>query len=193
MGILIGFAAGMCVNGFQNGTDNVMSQTKKVQYWFVLHRKSEIEYLYKGVAGVVENSTLVKQFQVNTGVPGKKPTPLPRLLGRDYFLITKKFETKDIPETAPYFLEFDIPVPSDPPYGPAPYLECTLSPGEAGNGQCDWEIPGPFGLHGINGDEARLVDEGSSGCIRHRDDDITYLYNLLEPTNEEIRYYIEDI
>jgi len=29
--------------------------------------------------------------------------------------------------------------------------------------------------------------------VRHRDEDITYIYNLLEPEREEIRYYVEDV
>ena len=68
-----------------------------------------------------------------------------------------------------------------------PYTEC--------NGQCNWILPGAFGLHGVNGDLSRLSIEnpGSSGCIRHSDEDITYLYNNLDPQKEEIRYYIEDI
>ena len=163
------------------------SETKKENYWFLLHRKSNIEYLYKGQPNDIENSNLIKTFKVKVGVPGQKPTPLPNLLGREYWKIIDKFETKDNIETAPYFLVFDVPNFDTEPFGPAPYLEC--------NGQCYWEISGPFGLHGVAGDSQKISNEnpGSSGCIRHKDEDITYLYNLLDPKKEEIRYYIEDI
>ena len=102
-------------------------------------------------------------------------------------LLVRLLDAKDNTETAPYFLTLDIPVSEEEPYGPSPYLEC--------NGQCNWTLPGYFGLHGVNGDETKLSDknQGSSGCVRHSDEDITYLFNLLEPEKEEIRYYIEDI
>jgi hypothetical protein len=160
---------------------------QKESYWLLLHRKSNVEYLYKGMPGEKEKSKIVKKFQVKSGVPGQKPTPLPKLLGREYWLITGKVETKDSPETAPYFLILDIPYSEDYPYGPTPYLECS--------GQCDWVLPGSFGLHGINGDTSRLGsgNPGSSGCVRHKDEDIAYLYNLFDPEKEKIRYYIEDI
>lgn len=155
-------------------------------YWFVLHRKSQTEELFQGVPGNKEQSKLVKTFQVKTGRPSERPTPLPKLLGREYWLITKKQPEPNNPETAPYFITLDVPAPSEPPYGPSPYLEC--------NGQCDWVRPGDFGLHGVAGQPERLTesDPGSSGCVRHTDEDITYLYNLLDPENQEIRYYIED-
>jgi hypothetical protein len=113
---------------------------------------------------------------------------LPQLLGKKYWLITKKFDTRNNPETSPYFLELNVPAPAVAPYGPSPYTECNGS-------QCNWQLPGPFGLHGINGDLTRLDSDnpGSSGCIRHTDEDITYLYNLLDPIKNEIRYYIKDI
>ncbi len=156
------------------------------KYWFVLHRKANKEELFQGVPGDKKNSSLVKTFQVKAGIPGERPTPLPKLLNKEYWLITDKQEQKDNPETAPYFLTLNIPAPTEEPYGPTPYNEC--------NGQCHWILPGAFGLHGINGDPTRLsaADPGSSGCIRHKDEDVTYLYNLLDPKREEIRYYIED-
>ena len=159
----------------------------KKSHWFVLARKSGREFLYYGVLGDHNNSRLIKTFQVKTGVSGKSPTPLPVLLGREYWLITKKESSADNPETAPYFLTLDIPVTDDWPYGPVPYKEC--------DGQCDWVLPGYFGLHGINGNNSKLSAEdlGSSGCVRHTDEDIAYLYNLLNPETEEIRYYIEDV
>jgi hypothetical protein len=160
-------------------------QTKN-DYWFVLHRKSQTEELLQGEPGNREKSKVIKTFQVKAGRPGERPTPLPQLLGREYWLITKKQPEPSNPETAPYFITLDVPAPSEPPYGPSPYLEC--------NGQCDWVRPGDFGLHGVAGMPERLSkeDPGSSGCIRHTDEDITYLYNLLEPDKGEIRYYIED-
>lgn len=156
-------------------------------YWFKLRRKSNQELLYFGEAGRVEKSALVRIFEVKTGIPGKKPTPLPQLLGREYWVIKNKLDSSGYPETAPYFLTLDVPVSAEFPYGPEPYLEC--------NGQCDWELPGSFGLHGVDGDSERLADgdPGSSGCIRHKDEDITYLYNLLDPGKEEIHYYIDDV
>jgi hypothetical protein len=166
---------------------NEKNPVSKESYWLLLHRKSNVEFLYKGIPGVKEKSKIIKKFQVKSGAPGQKPTPLPELLGREYWLITGKVETLDNPETAPYFLILDIPYSEEYPYGPTPYLEC--------NGQCDWVLPGSFGLHGINSDPSRLGagNPGSSGCVRHKDEDITYLYNLLDPEKEEIRYYIEDI
>lgn len=156
-------------------------------YWFVLHRKSNKEFLYYGIPNNKDQSQLIKEFTVKVGRPGERPTPLPQLAGREYWKIIAKTPVQDNPETAPYFLTLDVPAPSVPPYGPAPYLEC--------NGQCDWVTFGEFGLHGINGDETRLSkeDPGSSGCVRHTDEDITYLYNLLDPENEEIRYYVVEL
>jgi hypothetical protein len=166
---------------------SVLPEIKQASYWLLLHRKSNKELLYQGVPGTIARSILIKTFEVKTGQPGKRPTPLPQLMGRDYWMITKKFETSDNPEIAPYFLALDIPYSEEYPFGPEPYEEC--------NGQCNWELPGSFGLHGVNNDETRLSEDniGSSGCVRHQDKDITYLYNLLNPETAEIRYYIEDI
>ncbi|MDO8658255.1 MAG: L,D-transpeptidase [Candidatus Levybacteria bacterium] len=159
----------------------------KKSHWFVLHRKAGREFLYYGILGEANNSKLVRTFQVKPGIAGQSPTPLPKLLDRDYWLITKKESSADNPETAPYFLTLNIPVTKDWPFGPAAYPEC--------NGSCDWVLPGEFGLHGVNGNVSKLSKEnrGSSGCVRHSDEDITFLFNLLNPEKEEIRYYIEDI
>jgi len=186
LGMFVGYLGTPILNNSKINQEVLSATAQKESYWFVLHRKSNIEYLYRGVAGDKENSTLIKEFKVKTGVPGKRPTPLPKLLGRKFFLITKKFETREIPETAPYFLELNVPTKDEPPYGPEPYLEC-------GGEQCNWELAGTFGLHGVNGDESRLSEEneGSSGCIRHSDEDIIFLYHLLDPEKEEIRYYVE--
>ncbi len=184
LGLAIG-AAGV----FYFGREKIepFHAAEKSIYWFVLLRTSNIEHLYRGVPGDEKKSKLIKTFAVKTGIPGERPTPLPELLGRGYWIIIERQESKDNPETAPYFLSLNIPVPEEEPYGPSPYLEC--------NGQCSWGISGEFGLHGVNGDISRLSNEdlGSSGCIRHSDADITYLYNLLDPKNEEVRYYIEDV
>lgn len=171
----------------KNSSEIAGIQEPKPQYWFMLQRQSAIEKLYFGEPGNELNSELLKTFQVKTGSPGKKPTPLPQLVGREYWIIVEKLEAFDNPETAPYFLTLDVPIGEEEPYGPSPYLEC--------EGQCNWELPGYFGLHGIAGDPSKLSteNEGSSGCIRHTDEDITYLYNLLDPSKEEIRYYIQDI
>jgi hypothetical protein len=164
----------------------VTHERSKDNYWFVLYRKSNKEELYRGIPGDKERSKLLKTFRVKSGIPGERPTPLPQLVGREYWLITKKESSAENPETAPYFITLDIPAPTEPPYGPVPYEEC--------DGQCDWILPGAFGLHGVNGDISRLSDEnpGSSGCVRHSDEDITYLYQLLDPQKSEIRYYIKD-
>lgn len=169
-----------------NKKSKVIVEEKKEQYWFVLHRKSNKEELLKGIPGERTQSTLLKTFTVKTGRPGERPTPLPSLLGKEYWVITEKHAELDNPETAPYFLTLNIPAPEEEPYGPVPYEEC--------DGQCHWVLPGAFGLHGTAGDPDRLSkdDPGSSGCIRHRDEDITYLYSLLDPQKEEIRYYIFD-
>lgn len=155
-------------------------------YWFVLHRTSNKEELYQGVPGNKYKSQLLKTFQVKTGRPGERPTPLPQIMGKEYWLIIKEQPELNNPETAPYFLTLNIPAPAEAPFGPVPYNEC--------GGQCDWVKPGDFGLHGTGGDLSKLSQEdpGSSGCIRHRDEDITYLYNLLNPEKEEIRYYVEN-
>ncbi len=183
----LGFLIGVLFSGFDLNTHNQVlgAQEKQDQYWFLLHRKSNVELLYKGVPGSATESALIKSFQVKTGEPGKKPTPLPQLFGREYWIITKKYDTSENLETAPYFIELDIPHTELEPYGPEPYLEC--------DGQCNWELPGPFGLHGVNSDNTRLTHDnlGSSGCIRHTDSDIRYLYELINP-DDNIRYYIED-
>lgn len=161
--------------------------TPQKSHWLLLHRKSGKEFLYYGVLGDANNSKIVREFQVKVGIPGSSPTPLPNLLGRDYWKIVKKESSEDNPETAPYFLQLDIPTAEDWPHGPVPYEEC--------GGQCDWILPGYFGLHGVAGNVSKLSsqDLGSSGCVRHNDSDITYLFNTLNPEREEIRYYIEDI
>ena len=173
---------------FRPYQDNVPSEDSLSggSYWFVLHRKSNSEDLYFGTPGNREESELVRTFAIKPGVPGESPTPLPQLLGKEYWLITDEWEEIENTETGPYFLLLNIDAPSDQPYGPVPYDEC--------NGQCDWGKPGYFGLHGTGGDPSRLAesDPGSSGCVRHKDEDIAYLYELLDPKNSEIRYYVED-
>lgn len=163
----------------------------KEAHWLYLDRELGKEYLYFGIPGKEDNSKLVRTFQVKTGASWSL-TPLPSLLGRDYWIITNKEPTEN-PETSPYFLQLDVPVTQDWPYGPMPYTEC-IDKFSGANIQCDWILPGYFGLHGVGGNELKLsdVDFGSSGCIRHSDEDITYLYNLLDPQNEEIRYYIKE-
>lgn len=186
LGVILILVLGLVMISLK-ASENKEQAVPAEKHWLLLHRKSNIEYLYKGVPGEKDKSKLTRAFQVKPGIPGERPTPLPQLVGREYWLITGKVETKDDPETAPYFLILDIPYSEEYPFGPTPYLEC--------GGQCDWILPGSFGLHGINGDPSRLAAEnpGSSGCVRHTDEDITYLYNLLNPEKEEIRYYIEDI
>src|SRR5690606_13154546 len=73
----------------------------KPAYWFMLHRKSNIEYLYLGEPGNQQKSQLIKKFQVKTGIPGERPTPLPELVGREYWVLTDKMEAFNNPETAP--------------------------------------------------------------------------------------------
>lgn len=155
-------------------------------YWFLLHRKSNVEMLYHGVAGDVQSSMLVKKFSVQTGIPGERPTPLPSLVGKAYWIITEKLDAHDNPLTSPYFLQLNIPFTDEEPYGPTPYLEC--------NGQCNWQLPGAFGLHGTGVEHDTILpeDPGSSGCIRHNNKDISYIYNLLD-LKKEVRYYIEDV
>lgn len=166
--------------------DVLSFQAEPEAYWFLLHRNSNLEYLYEGVPGQKEKSKLVRTFKVKTGAPNKSPTPLPQLLGRKYWVIVDKQKEEENPETSPYFLTLNIPVSDTEPFGPTPYLECGT--------QCSWNLPGYFGLHGVGGNSDKLLDEdpGSSGCIRHSDEDITYLYSLLDPKKDEIRYYIQD-
>lgn len=176
----------------KNENNHNLAKTPSKSYWFVLHRKSGVENLYLGVPGKVSDSQLIRTFQVKTGASWS-PTPLPKLVGREYWKIVKKESSELNPDTAPYFLQLDVPTGEEWPYGPVPYTECLDSLGN--NIQCDWIQPGYFGLHGVGGNPYKLSDEdyGSSGCVRHTDADITYLYNLLDPEHEEIRYYIEDI
>jgi len=173
---------------YLNKSENINVQNKeKETYWFVLHRKSNTEEMFYGVPGDKLRSQLAREFKVKVGIPGQRPTPLPSLVGREYWNIIKKEPSFENLETAPYFLTLDIPAPSEPPFGPVPYTECDGM-------QCDWILPGAFGLHGTGGDRTKISEEneGSSGCIRHLDEDITFLYNLLEPEKESIRYYVED-
>jgi lipoprotein-anchoring transpeptidase ErfK/SrfK len=172
--------------------EQVVSTPKK-SHWLMLHRKSGEEILYLGTPGDANNSKIVRKFQVKTGASWS-PTPLPQLLGRDYWKIVKKQSSAENPDTAPYFLQLDVPTDENWPFGPVPYTEC-IDAYSGQNIQCDWVQPGYFGLHGINGNSSKLSaeDYGSSGCIRHKDEDITYLFNLLNPDKEEIRYYIKDI
>lgn len=167
---------------------SVVNEFTDSGYWFLLHRKSNVEFLYFGVSGDKEKSELKKTFKVKTGIPGRRPTPLPALVGREYWVITSKKDASDNPDTAPYFLTLDIPFTDEEHHGPVPYNECSGK-------QCNWVTPGAFGLHGVGGDQSKLSPDhpGSSGCIRHTDSDITYLYQILDPQNEEIRYYIEDL
>lgn len=184
-------AAGLTFYSKNENNHNLVEDSHK-SYWFVLNRKSGVENLYLGVPGDVNKSGLVRTFKVKTGASWS-PTPLPKLVGREYWKIVKKESSAENPDTAPYFLQLDVPTDENWPYGPIPYTECLDSLGN--NIQCDWVQPGYFGLHGINGNPFKLSKEdyGSSGCIRHNDEDITYLYNLLDPEKEEIHYYIEDI
>lgn len=165
----------------------IKAETSKQNHWFLLHRKTNREYFYFGIPGDREKSKLIKTFIVKTGIPSERPTPLPHLVGREYWVIVNKQDQKENPETAPYFLTLNIPAGEEEPFGPTPYLEC--------NGQCNWVLPGDFGLHGTGGDPSKLANDnpGSSGCIRHTDEDIAFLYDLLDPEKEEIRYYIEDV
>jgi hypothetical protein len=187
--ILIIFLVGLFFIAFLVSSKKEVPQPviQKNSYWMMLERKSGIEKLYHGVTGNIERSILSRSFNVKTGIPFKRPTPLPQKLGREYWLITAKQATPDSQETAPYFLTLDIPFTPEAPYGPSPYDECY--------GQCNWQLPGSFGLHGVAGDYSKLSDEdpGSSGCIRHTDEDITFLYHLFTPEIEPIPYYIEDI
>lgn len=164
-------------------------------YWLMLERASNKEFLYKGVPGDKEKSVLIRTFRVKTGVPGQRPTPLSQRMGREYWLITAKSISADNPETAPYFLTLNIPAPTEYPFGPSPYEECngSASSSPRRDGQCNWQLLGEFGLHGVNGDESKLSDDdpGSSGCIRHSDADIAYLYQLLDLATP-VRYYIDD-
>jgi lipoprotein-anchoring transpeptidase ErfK/SrfK len=187
LGILFITIVGIIVAAQALHQKEIQKEKLKEQHWLLLHRKSNKEFLYFGIAGNKTESKLLKTFLVKSGIPHERPTPLPSLLGRKYWIITDKHEETENPETAPYFLTLDVPVSEEEPFGPSPYLEC--------NGQCNWVLPGYFGLHGSGGDSSKLSQEdpGSSGCIRHSDQDITYLYNALDPKKEEIRYYIEDL
>jgi len=165
--------------------------TNDQKYWFMLHRKSLKEMLYLGTPGDVSQSTLVKTFTVRTGHPSKRPTPLPQLAGEEYWEITSKGARSG--SVGPYFLVLNIPY-QNAFGGPLSYTECDGQ-------QCNWG-EGDFGLHGTGGDPTRVNNDGdlaindnwSSGCIRHIDSDIEYLYNTLSPTEADpIRYYVEDI
>lgn len=188
--LVIFFLAAVVLGGgflfLQSKQPSVLSEKTETAYWLILYRKSNKEELYKGIPGNKDRSELVKTFVVKTGMPGQRPTPLPQLLDRDYWIITEKHPETENPETAPYFLTLNVPGIEEEPFGPVPYEEC--------DGQCQWVLPGAFGLHGTGGNPTKLSaeDPGSSGCIRHRDEDITYLFEVLDPQQQEIRYYVED-
>ena len=162
-------------------------------YWFLLHRsraggKQPSEELYKGAYGDKSQSKLIRTSVVNPGVAGKSPTPLPSLAGVSYWTVTaKRINPEGDPKNTlgPYFLAFDVPY-SNQFNGPLNYKEC----GTDGATQCFWPEPGEFGLHGVGNVPSRLTDLGSSGCVRHSNDAITEIYNILKNEKEEIRYYI---
>ncbi|HLL60780.1 MAG TPA: hypothetical protein VK338_03615, partial [Candidatus Nitrosocosmicus sp.] len=86
----------------KNKTEELLTNKPTTKsYWFILHRKSNQEMLYHGNPGDIEHSKLIKTFKVKTGIPGKRPTPLPHLLGREYWIIIKKERVENNPETAP--------------------------------------------------------------------------------------------
>jgi hypothetical protein len=126
---------------------------------------------------------------VNPGVDGKSPTPRPDLLGKSYWIITKKEQNQGdaINLMGPDFLVLNIEYQNEF-NGPLGYNEC----GPSRNGQCFWPTPGEFGLHGTGNTPSRLTDSGSSGCVRHSNDSITSIYNLLKNESGEIRYYISE-
>ena len=177
------------------------------QYWFLLHRKTDVnatetEGLYLGIPGDPNNSELLKTYTVNTGIPFDDPTPLPQLVGMEYWLINGSI-TNPGGTMGPYFITLNIPFDDVSPLcnnpdplnpngcnGPVPYNEC----GPARNQQCYWTLGGNFGLHGTNGSSSRLTDSGSSGCIRHSDADITEIYNTIQSqiNSGQIRYYVTD-
>lgn len=158
----------------------------ETSYWFRLNRRENIETLNYGPNNLPQLSLMVWFFRVKTGVPGQKPTPLPQKTGRPFWLVIDKYQTRDNPETAPFFLVLDVPGTETSPFGPRPYRECA--------GQCNWKIPGYFGLHGVAGVESRLTipEPGSSGCVRHRDFDISFLYHVLDPRRNPIPYFIPE-
>src|SRR5690606_19080816 len=71
----------------KNKVDPPLIEKSPASYWFLLHRKSQKEYFYRGIPGDPQKSTLIKTFTVKTGIPGERPTPLPKLLGREYWVI----------------------------------------------------------------------------------------------------------
>ncbi len=162
----------------------VQAEEQSTLYWFSLSRTAQMEWLYVGTPGNKWASIPIGIYTVKTGRATSRPTPVPQLTGHAYWRITRTYGTQN-PETAQYFLELDVPVSDGPPFGPLSYPEC--------GGNCNWVLPGAFGLHGINGDRSKLsdADPGSSGCIRHKDQDIRALYNLLDPNKGEIRYYVD--
>lgn len=178
------------------GANAQISTPDESKYWLLLHRASKKEELWQGIPGDKNNSKRKEVFDVNPGIPGERPTPLPSKLGKEYFTIKTKRETypeeKNKLEMGNYFLIFDIGLSKEElqkdPFGPSPYNEC----GADKNSQCNWETPGDFGMHGISGVETKLTDAGSSGCVRHSDSNMDDLYLLLKDVDYEIRYYIED-
>lgn len=169
--------------------EGATAPTTQDLYWLLLHRQSNTEELLKGVPGNKSKSTVIKAFSVKTGKPGERPTPLPSLVGKDYWTI--EWKRPQAGDLGPYFMKLNIPYTSLTPFGPEPYTEC-------GGQQCNWKTPGDFGLHGTGGNSEKVNNDGSqdwhwsSGCIRHLDEDITYLYNTVDPRAQELRYYVEN-
>lgn len=177
-------------------------------YWFLMNRIGKYEILYKGEPGVISKSKVVKVSRVNPGSPGKEPTPLPQKVGSQKYwlttagLITYRPENEDAYyKFGPYFIPLNVPTSYRDPvcaneakakgevtedcYGPK-YEEC----GASGAEQCNWLTAGQFAIHGNN----RLDEEGSAGCVRHMNDDISEIYNLLKAENKLVgtRYYVID-
>ena len=167
--------------------ESIDDNTEVYELWLKLYRKRNVEILYHGIPGDIKKSKKIREFKVKSGIPDQRPTPLPQLLGKEYWLITSSSEIRENEEIGPYFLKLNVPYTDDPPYGPVPYQEC--------DEQCNWELPGAFGLHGVSGDRSKLSieDPGSSGCVRHSDSDIAFLYHLLDLSEKPVRYYIEDL
>ncbi|HRN70936.1 MAG TPA: hypothetical protein PLS49_07195, partial [Candidatus Woesebacteria bacterium] len=92
LSLLIGLIGSLVLIQHSKGKQGEVAgvQEPQAQYWFLLYRKSGVEKLYYGQPGNEEQSALMKTFTVKTGVSGKKPTPLPQLVGREYWVIVEK-------------------------------------------------------------------------------------------------------
>jgi len=98
--LVVGIVGGIMLPIIRRGeVEGVNTIREEKEYWLLLHRKSNKEYVYNGVPGDIMHSELIKTFNVKIGIPGKRPTPLPQKLGYAYWVIESEEKVVGNPET----------------------------------------------------------------------------------------------